>query len=72
VEIAFAYVLVLNPEGTYSATGKHFCLPTSYTNLSPGHPDLCDFLPQQAFEKHGLYFDTDYRVLGDAELICER
>jgi len=28
------------------------------------------FYRRQAIEKHGLYFDTDYRVLGDAELIC--
>jgi glycosyltransferase involved in cell wall biosynthesis len=71
VEIAFAYVLVLNPEGNLLCYRKTLLPTLLHTQISHLATLTCaTFYRRQAIEKHGLYFDTDYRVLGDAELIC--
>ena len=71
VEIAFAYVLILNPEGNLLCYRKTLLPTLLHTQVSHLATLTCaTFYRREAVEKHQLYFDTAYRVLGDAELIC--
>lgn len=70
-EMLFAYALVINPAGKllcYRKTLLPSILHTQVSHLAT--LTGATFYRKCAIEKYGLYFDTSYRAVGDAELIC--
>jgi len=71
VEMAFAYALVLDTRGELLCYRKTLLPDLLHTQISHLCTLTCaTFYRREAIERYGLYFDSSYRVLGDAELIC--
>jgi len=71
IEMAFGYVLVVNPSGNLLCYRKTLLPTLWHTQVSHlATLTAATFYRKSTIEKYDLYFDTSYKVLGDADLIC--
>src|SRR5438445_738408 len=71
VEAVFADTLVVDPDGHYLCHRKSLLPRANHIWVRFSNLTCAIFLRRQALEERGLYFDTQWRDLGDVYWVME-